>query len=53
MGHRHQPERETIGKGIYVNTGDWTFHQTYAEFDGHQLLLKCWPSQTQYPSEKT
>jgi UDP-2,3-diacylglucosamine hydrolase len=53
MGHRHQPEREAIDKGIYINTGDWTFHQTYAEFDGHQLLLKCWPSQTQYPSEKT
>jgi UDP-2,3-diacylglucosamine hydrolase len=42
MGHRHQPKTEKIDTGIYVNTGDWLFHRSYAEFNGETLELKTW-----------
>ncbi|MFY7997410.1 MAG: UDP-2,3-diacylglucosamine diphosphatase [Candidatus Kapaibacteriota bacterium] len=44
MGHLHKPvekrfEHET-GSGLYINTGDWLNHRTYAEFDGTTLSLR-------------
>jgi UDP-2,3-diacylglucosamine hydrolase len=42
MGHRHQPKTEKIDTGIYVNTGDWLLHRSYAEFNGETLELKTW-----------
>ena len=40
FGHRHLPMEINIGKSLYDNTGDWTSHFTYAEFDGEKLSLK-------------
>jgi UDP-2,3-diacylglucosamine hydrolase len=42
MGHRHKPMEHTTGKGLYLNLGDWITYNTYAEFDGKQILLKVW-----------
>ncbi|MGA9324502.1 MAG: UDP-2,3-diacylglucosamine diphosphatase [Salegentibacter sp.] len=41
FGHRHLPlEIELQENSIYLNTGDWINHYTYAEFDGESLKLK-------------
>jgi len=41
FGHRHLPMTIPLNeKSIYINTGDWISHFTYAIFDGDQLLLK-------------
>lgn len=42
MGHQHKPLLTPIGKGTYVNLGDWITHCTYAEFTKHSLKLKTW-----------
>jgi UDP-2,3-diacylglucosamine hydrolase len=42
MGHRHQPVAASIGKGMYVNLGDWISSFTYAEFSSGRLELKTW-----------
>ncbi|MDE3057872.1 MAG: UDP-2,3-diacylglucosamine diphosphatase [Bacteroidota bacterium] len=42
MGHRHQPTVHDIGKGRYINLGDWITYRTYAEFDGTTTELKHW-----------
>ena len=42
MGHRHQPIRKEIGKGLYINLGDWITHNTYAEIESGQIELKKW-----------
>jgi UDP-2,3-diacylglucosamine hydrolase len=42
MGHRHQPVCKEIGKGIYINLGDWMSHFTYAEFTDDTIELKRW-----------
>ncbi len=42
MGHRHVPAAVTIGKGTYINLGDWISHNSYAELNGTQLELKSW-----------
>jgi UDP-2,3-diacylglucosamine hydrolase len=43
MGHLHKPIEKQFehkaGSGLYVNTGDWLTHRTYAEFDGETLRL--------------
>ena len=33
MGHRHQPQVDQIGKGWYINLGDWLKSYTYGRFD--------------------
>ena len=43
MGHNHSPMMRNIGKGFYVNLGDWISENTYAVFDGTALKLKTWP----------
>lgn len=41
FGHRHLPMEIEVGKNsIYINTGDWISHYTYAVFDGSELSLK-------------
>ena len=42
MGHNHVPSYHRIGKGVYVNLGDWIRENTYAVFDGKSLQLKRW-----------
>lgn len=41
FGHRHLPlELPLRNKGVYINTGDWLHHNTYAVFDGITMSLK-------------
>ncbi|MFO7810380.1 MAG: UDP-2,3-diacylglucosamine diphosphatase [Candidatus Delongbacteria bacterium] len=40
MGHRHYPETVRLGKGMYVNTGDWMKHFSYAVFDGENIKIE-------------
>ncbi|HLF19996.1 MAG TPA: UDP-2,3-diacylglucosamine diphosphatase [Bacteroidota bacterium] len=42
MGHNHMPQYRKVGKGIYVNLGDWIIENTYAVFDGKEVELKRW-----------
>jgi len=42
MGHRHVPQLEQIGSGIYVNLGDWITHNTYAVLAGGEISLLEW-----------
>jgi UDP-2,3-diacylglucosamine hydrolase len=42
MGHNHIPCKRNIGRGVYVNLGDWINGQNYAVFDGVSLDLKTW-----------
>lgn len=40
FGHRHLPMTVPLEKGsVYINTGDWIHHYTYAVFDGEKLEL--------------
>lgn len=45
MGHNHRSLCKRIGKGTYVNLGDWITENTYAVFDGKKLELKKWSGQ--------
>jgi UDP-2,3-diacylglucosamine hydrolase len=41
FGHRHLPlDFELNPTSHYINLGDWIKYFTYAEFDGHTVLLK-------------
>lgn len=40
LGHRHYPEIVKAGKGVYVNTGDWMKHFSYAVFDGNDIKIE-------------
>ena len=42
MGHRHQPVRKILGKGIYINLGDWITHNSFAELTQGEITLKSW-----------
>jgi UDP-2,3-diacylglucosamine hydrolase len=42
MGHRHQPIRQVIGNGVYVNLGDWITHNSFAEITRGDIALKIW-----------
>lgn len=39
FGHRHLPLEKKTGNALYINLGDWIGFNTYAVFDGQQLLL--------------
>ncbi|GMW03748.1 MAG: UDP-2,3-diacylglucosamine hydrolase [Candidatus Hydrogenedentota bacterium] len=43
LGHTHYPVMETYptprGTGLYINTGDWLYHQSYVEWDGTEFHL--------------
>lgn len=44
MGHLHQPITLPLSahehSGLYINTGDWLTHNTFAQFDGETLSLR-------------
>ena len=41
FGHRHLPMEFPLNKNsMYINTGDWINHYTYAVFDGEVTVLK-------------
>jgi UDP-2,3-diacylglucosamine hydrolase len=41
FGHRHLPLDKKVGeKSRYINLGDWIVYNTYAVFDGQDLMLK-------------
>ncbi len=41
FGHRHLPMMRPVNeKSTYVNLGDWMGYNTYAVFDGNELVLK-------------
>ncbi|HEX9613956.1 MAG TPA: UDP-2,3-diacylglucosamine diphosphatase [Bacteroidota bacterium] len=42
MGHHHQSAFKKLGKGVYVNLGDWIRENTYAVFNGSSIALKSW-----------
>ncbi len=42
MGHRHEPLERQIGRGTYINLGDWITHNTYAVMNGGKIELKEW-----------
>ncbi|RCK74580.1 MAG: UDP-2,3-diacylglucosamine diphosphatase [Ignavibacteriae bacterium] len=42
MGHLHQPMQKKIGKGEFINLGDWISHFTYAVMQNGVIELKNW-----------
>lgn len=42
-GHSHYPVVEELftprGPGLYINTGDWLYHRSYVEWDGHEFRM--------------
>jgi UDP-2,3-diacylglucosamine hydrolase len=48
MGHNHQSQFRELGKGVYVNLGDWIHENTYAVFDGSKIQLKKWSGQVHH-----
>jgi UDP-2,3-diacylglucosamine hydrolase len=45
FGHRHLPIDMIIdGRGRYINLGEWINHNTFAVFDGQNLLLRSFDS---------
>jgi UDP-2,3-diacylglucosamine hydrolase len=42
LGHTHRPCICQEKDRTYINTGDWIENFSYAEFDGHRLMLKYW-----------
>ena len=42
MGHNHVPSRQNIGKGTYINLGDWITSNTYAVYNNTTLNLCAW-----------
>jgi UDP-2,3-diacylglucosamine hydrolase len=49
MGHNHQPVFRELGRGVYVNIGDWIHEYTYAVFDGNKIQLKKWGEPVHHP----
>lgn len=45
-GHSHFPVKEEYptpgGTGLYINTGDWIFHRSYIEWDGHEFTQRTY-----------
>ncbi len=50
MGHRHQPCELQIGRGKYINLGDWITHNTFAEMNGGEIALRQWADE-RHPQE--
>ncbi len=40
MGHTHYPMFRDLGKGIYMNVGDWIENFTYGKLEGGKLFLE-------------
>lgn len=49
-GHSHYPVIEEhpapTGSGLYINTGDWLYHQSYIEWDGAQFHQRYWDAES-------
>jgi UDP-2,3-diacylglucosamine hydrolase len=46
FGHRHLPLELKIGKNSkYINLGEWVNFNSYAEYDGKQVVLKTFTAQ--------
>ena len=59
-GHCRDPLYEVYpgprGNGLYINTGDWLYHQSYVEWDGFEFRLltyKSLPERNEVPGAKT
>jgi len=52
-GHSHYPVREEVptpdGVGVYFNTGDWLYHQSYIEWDGTEFQLRSFDQEAADP----
>lgn len=44
LGHTHQPVRIEEKSKVYINTGDWINHYTYAQLENRDLKLRHWQS---------
>lgn len=42
MGHRHQSQLEQVGRGVYVNLGDWITNHSYAVLNDGTIMLRTW-----------
>ena len=42
IGHTHRPMKMIEDTNIYINTGDWIKHYSYAKLSGTQLSLEHW-----------
>ena len=42
MGHRHKPAVVNIGKGLYINLGDWISWNSYAVMKEGTMTLMTW-----------
>ena len=40
IGHLHIPQRQELGNGIYINTGDFIHHFSYAKLSGDTVTLE-------------
>jgi len=40
MGHRHNPLLHKENENVYINLGDWLYHNSYAVFDGSNVQIK-------------
>ncbi len=49
MGHNHQSVFRELGRGVYVNIGDWMHENTYAVVDGNKIQLKKWGEPGHHP----
>jgi UDP-2,3-diacylglucosamine hydrolase len=45
MGHRHKPSLQPIGKGTYVNLGDWITYHSYGVLKEGAITLQTWNGQ--------
>jgi len=43
LGHTHQPAIEKMGRGYYINLGDWVDSFTYLQLTDKKFSLKNWP----------
>ena len=42
MGHRHKPASVNIGRGLYINLGDWISWKSYAVMNDGKMTLMNW-----------
>ena len=42
LGHTHNPVFKKIGRGLYLNTGEFFLNFSYVVFDGKQFKLDYW-----------
>jgi len=42
MGHHHRPATAKLGRGVYINLGDWITYNTYGEMSEGSIALKTW-----------